>query len=29
MLNSEDELIHEQCGTPMYMAPEIILNSKK
>ena len=29
MLDSEEELIHEQCGTPMYMAPEIILNSKK
>ena len=29
MLNSDDELIREQCGTPMYMAPEIILNSKK
>ena len=29
MLDSEDELIHDQCGTPMYMAPEIILNSKK
>ena len=29
MLDSEDELIREQCGTPMYMAPEIILNSKK
>ena len=29
MLNSENDLIHEQCGTPMYMAPEIILNSKK
>ena len=29
MLESEDELIHDQCGTPMYMAPEIILNSKK
>ena len=28
-LDSEDELIREQCGTPMYMAPEIILNSKK
>jgi len=29
MLDSENDLIHEQCGTPMYMAPEIILNSKK
>ena len=29
MLESENDLIHEQCGTPMYMAPEIILNAKK
>ena len=29
MLESEDELIYDQCGTPMYMAPEIIINSKK
>ena len=29
MLESENELIYDQCGTPMYMAPEIILNSKK
>ena len=24
-LNSEDELLYDKCGTPMYMAPEIIL----
>ena len=29
MLDSEDELIYDQCGTPLYMAPEIILNAKK
>ena len=29
MLDSDKELIQDQCGTPMYMAPEIILNSKK
>ena len=29
ILNSEDELLYDQCGTPMYMAPEIILCSKK
>ena len=29
ILNSEEELLYDQCGTPMYMAPEIILSSKK
>ena len=29
ILKSEDELLYDQCGTPMYMAPEIILSSKK
>ena len=29
ILNSEDDLLYDQCGTPMYMAPEIILSSKK
>ena len=29
LLKSEDELLYDQCGTPMYMAPEIILSSKK
>ena len=29
ILRSEDELLYDQCGTPMYMAPEIILSSKK
>ena len=29
ILHSEDELLYDQCGTPMYMAPEIILCSKK
>ena len=28
-LNSQNELLYDQCGTPMYMAPEIILSSKK
>ena len=28
-LKSENELLYDQCGTPMYMAPEIILCSKK
>ena len=28
LLDSENELIYDQCRTPMYMAPEIILNSK-
>ena len=28
-MKSEDELLYDQCGTPMYMAPEIILSSKK
>ena len=26
VLNSEDELLYDKCGTPMYMAPEIILS---
>ena len=25
VLNSENELLYDKCGTPMYMAPEIIL----
>ena len=25
VLDSEDELLYDKCGTPMYMAPEIIL----
>ena len=29
ILNSEDELLYDQCGTPMYMAPEILLSSNK
>ena len=29
ILSSPDELIHDQCGTPMYMAPEILLSSKE
>jgi len=29
ILNNGNELLHDQCGTPMYMAPEIILSSKK
>ena len=28
ILSSPDELLHDQCGTPMYMAPEILLCSK-
>ena len=27
VLNSEDELLYDKCGTPMYMAPEIILSN--
>ena len=29
ILSSPDELIHDQCGTPMYMAPEILSCSKE
>ena len=29
ILESKDELLYDQCGTPMYMAPEILLSSKK
>ncbi len=29
ILDSEDQLLYDQCGTPMYMAPEILLSSKK
>ena len=29
ILSSEKELLYDQCGTPMYMAPEIFLCSKK
>ena len=29
VLNSPDEILYDKCGTPMYMAPEIILTSKK
>ena len=29
ILSSENELLYDQCGTPMYMAPEIFLSSKK
>jgi serine/threonine protein kinase len=29
VINSEDELLYDKCGTPMYMAPEIILSNKK
>ncbi len=29
ILSSPDELIHDQCGTPMYMAPEILTCSKE
>ena len=28
ILSSPDELLHDQCGTPMYMAPEILTCSK-
>ena len=28
VLKDEDELLYDQCGTPMYIAPEIILSSK-
>ena len=29
VISSEDELLYDKCGTPMYMAPEIILSNKK
>ena len=29
VLNSEDEILYDKCGTPMYMAPEIILANKE
>ena len=29
ILSSPDEFIHDQCGTPMYMAPEILSCSKE
>ena len=29
ILKNSDELINDKCGTPMYMAPEIILSNKK
>jgi serine/threonine protein kinase len=29
ILSSKDELLYDQCGTPMYIAPEIFLSSKK
>ena len=29
ILDSENQLLYDQCGTPMYMAPEILLSSKK
>ena len=29
VLNSPDEILYDKCGTPMYMAPEIILCNKK
>ena len=28
ILNSDNQLLHDKCGTPMYMAPEILLCSK-
>ena len=29
ILRSNEELLYDKCGTPMYMAPEIVLSSKK
>ena len=29
ILSSPEELLHDQCGTPMYMAPEILTCSKE
>ena len=28
ILKSEKQLLYDKCGTPMYMAPEILLSSK-
>jgi serine/threonine protein kinase len=28
ILSSKKQLLHDKCGTPMYMAPEILLSSK-
>ncbi len=28
ILNSRKQMLHDKCGTPMYMAPEILLSSK-
>ena len=28
ILSSNNQLLHDKCGTPMYMAPEILLSSK-
>jgi serine/threonine protein kinase len=28
ILNSKNQMLHDKCGTPMYMAPEILLSSK-
>ena len=29
VLSSPQELLHDQCGTPMYMAPEILFSTKE
>ena len=29
ILSSEDQVLHSHCGTPMYIAPEIILSNKE
>ena len=29
VLSSPDQLLYDQCGTPMYIAPEILLSSKE
>ena len=29
VLSSPDQLLYDQCGTPMYIAPEILLSTKK
>jgi serine/threonine protein kinase len=29
ILEKKNQILHDQCGTPMYMAPEILLSTKE